>query len=75
MSPTQTGMNAIGWLPCGSDDTIARQKIEKHGILSSNMSYYYNEQQAHPGLYLGFCCTPVEKMRPAVQKMAKALDI
>ncbi|MEE8393148.1 MAG: PLP-dependent aminotransferase family protein, partial [Rhodospirillales bacterium] len=73
VSPAQAGMNVIGWLAPGSDDTVARRRISELGVLSFPVSYYFNEQQPRPGLLLGFCCTPAENIQPAVQKMARAL--
>ncbi len=73
VSPARAGMNVIGWLSSGSDDLVARRKISELGVSSFPISFYFNEQQPRPGLFLGFCCTPVEKIRPAVQKMARAL--
>ena len=71
--PARAGMNVIGWLPSGSDDTTARRKISELGVLSFPMSFYFTDQWPRPGLLLGFCCTPVENIRPAVQKIARAL--
>lgn len=73
VSPAQAGMNVIGWLPSGSDDAVARRKISERGVLSSPISYYFVDRPPRPGLFLGFCCSPVEKIRPAVQEMARAL--
>lgn len=73
VTPARAGMNVIGWLPSGSDDTTVRREIAELGVLSFPMSFYFNEQRPRPGLFLGFCCTPVEYIQPAVQKMARAL--
>jgi DNA-binding transcriptional MocR family regulator len=43
------------------------------GIMSGPMSYYFTEQQPRAGLFLGFSCSPVEKIPPAVQQMARVL--
>ncbi len=75
VSPTRAGMNVIGWLPPGNDDKQAKQALLEQGILSYPLSYYYTEQPSRSGLFLGFCCTPPEKMRPSVQRMAKALNV
>ena len=73
VTPARAGMNVIGWLPAGSDDTTARRKIAELGVLSFPISSYFVDQRPRPGLFLGFCCSPVEKIRPAVQEMARAL--
>jgi GntR family transcriptional regulator/MocR family aminotransferase len=75
VSPTRAGMNVIGWLPPGKDDRDAKQAIQDQGVMSFPISYYYTEQTPRSGLFLGFCCTPPEKMLSSVQKMAKALDV
>ena len=74
VTPAQAGMNVIGWLPSGSDDTAARRRVAELGVSSFPISFYFNEQRPRPGLFLGFCCSPVEKIRPAVQKIARALS-
>lgn len=73
VSPARAGMNVIGWLPSGCDDTMARRKIAEFGVLSFPMSAYFTDQLPRPGLLLGFCCTPAENIQPAVQKIARAL--
>lgn len=73
VSPARAGMNVIGWLPPGSDDKQAIGRISRQGILSFPISSYFSKQPTRPGLFLGFSCTPVEKIRPAVQTMARAL--
>lgn len=74
VSPAQTGMNVIGWLPQYCNDMEARQILQEHGILCAPMSVQYSKQTPRQGLLLGFGCTPVEKIQPAVQKMAHALS-
>ncbi len=73
VSLARAGMNVIGWLPSGCDDTAARRKIAELGVLSFPMSAYFTDQLPRPGLLLGFCCTPAENIQPAVQKIARAL--
>jgi GntR family transcriptional regulator/MocR family aminotransferase len=73
VTPARAGMNAIGWLPRGSDDVMTARKMMNQGIMSGPMSYYFTEQQPRAGLFLGFSCSPVEKIPPAVQQMARVL--
>lgn len=73
VTPARAGMNVIGWLPPGSDDTMASRKMMDQGVMSGPMSYYFTGQQPRAGLFLGFSCSPVEKIPPAVQKMARVL--
>lgn len=74
VSPAQTGMNVIGWLPQNCNDLEVSQILHEHGILCAPMSVQYSKQIPRQGLLLGFGCTPVEKIQPAVQKMAHALS-
>ncbi len=73
VTSARAGMNVIGWLPSGIKDTTARRKIEETGVLSFPISFYFVDLPPRQGLLLGFCCTPVENVQPAVQKIARAL--
>jgi len=75
ISPAQAGMNVIGWLGSNSKDIEVEYKLKVHGILSSAMSPRFIEQSPRPGLLLGFGCTPVEKIQPAIQKMAQSMEM
>ncbi len=76
VAAAKTGMNVIGWLPQNgqnSNDLVAVQKLNAHGIVSAPMSVQYCAGQPRHGLMLGFGCSPVEEIGPAVKKMAQAL--
>ncbi len=73
ISPAQAGLNVIGWLAENCNDLEAERQMKAHGILSSPMSPRFIEHPPRQGLFLGFGCTPVEKIAPAVKKMATAL--
>ena len=73
VSPAQAGMNVIGWLPQNNNDIEVRRKLNEQGVLVAPMSVQYNQCRPRQGLHLGFGCTPVEKVQPAVQKMTRVL--
>jgi GntR family transcriptional regulator/MocR family aminotransferase len=73
VSPAQAGMTVIGWLPQNNNDIEVGRKLNEQGVLVAPMSVQYNQCRPRQGLHLGFGCTPVEKVQPAVQKMTRVL--
>jgi GntR family transcriptional regulator/MocR family aminotransferase len=73
VSPTDAGMNLIGWLANGIDDLAAQGRARVDGIVTNRMSYYYADAPPRSGLHLGFCNTPPAEMSRHVQRLSEGL--
>jgi GntR family transcriptional regulator/MocR family aminotransferase len=71
---TDAGLHLTGWLPPGTSDDEAARRAREHGVLALPVSRLSVEPSARPGLVLGFGNVPLDAIRPAVERLASALD-
>ncbi len=74
VSPTDTGLHLVGWLPDDVDDVDAYERATKLGIETYPISKYYSSpHNQRGGLMLGFASAPPEEITRGVRILAKAL--
>ncbi len=69
-----SGINAIGWLACGSDDVRACENARKAGIYSFPLSLFRARPSQKAGLVLGFAGADDTEMSLKLDLLASALD-
>ncbi len=68
------GMQLVGWLPPGKDDTRAAELAEQAGVQVLPISRYSLTPLPRGGLIFGFSGTDEDEMRRGVKTLATALD-
>lgn len=69
----ESGINAIGWLPTGSNDTEICEKLRQTGLYSYPLSLFRERPSNKPGLVMGFAGTDEAEMRKKMTLLAKVL--
>jgi GntR family transcriptional regulator/MocR family aminotransferase len=73
VSPTETGLHLVGWLPEGMDDRMASQRAAIHGVETRALSLYRMEPSCRGGLVLGYAAFTPTEIRAGIGKLATAL--
>jgi GntR family transcriptional regulator/MocR family aminotransferase len=73
VSPTETGLHLVGWLPEGVDDRMASQRAAIHGVETRALSLYRMEPSCRGGLVLGYAAFTPTEIRAGIGKLATAL--
>jgi GntR family transcriptional regulator / MocR family aminotransferase len=70
----ETGLHLVAWLPRTMSDEAVSRAAAKVGIEAQPLSRFRIALPGPPGLVLGFGGVPVPAIRPAVDRLAAALD-
>lgn len=70
----ESGINAIGWLPPGSNDTAICEKLRRAGIYSYPLSLFRERPSNRAGLVIGFAGTHEAEMRKKLSLFATVLE-
>ena len=73
LSPADAGIQLIGWLPEGLDDSAVARAAAARGVSVIPLSFYYRTPPRRMGLFLGFGGTPPDQMRANVRRLAEAI--
>ena len=73
ISPNNSGMQVIGWLPDGVDDLAVSAAAAARGLEIAPLSTFYQGEAPHHGLLLGFACAPPPLLRQGVKDLALAI--
>jgi GntR family transcriptional regulator/MocR family aminotransferase len=73
LSPADAGIQLIGWLPEGLDDSAVARAADARGVSVVPLSFYYRTPPRRMGLFLGFGGTPPDQMRANVRRLAEAI--
>ena len=73
ISPSDSGMQVIGWLPDGVDDVAVSAAAAARGLEITPLSSCYRGEAPHHGLLLGFACAPPPLLRKGVKDLASAI--
>ncbi|MFQ6711006.1 MocR-like pyridoxine biosynthesis transcription factor PdxR, partial [Bordetella pertussis] len=74
ISTHEAGLHLVMRLPDGTDDlgiSIAARTLGLHARPLSR--YYASEQDARPGLLLGYACVPEEEIEPAFERLVQVI--
>ncbi|AOB29293.1 DNA-binding protein [Bordetella bronchiseptica] len=74
ISTHEAGLHLVMHLPDGTDDlgiSIAARTLGLHARPLSR--YYASEQEARPGLLLGYACVPEEEIEPAFERLVQVI--
>ncbi|KDD15079.1 PLP-dependent aminotransferase family protein [Bordetella bronchiseptica] len=74
ISTHEAGLHLVMHLPDGTDDlgiSIAARTLGLHARPLSR--YYASEQDARPGLLLGYACVPEEEIEPAFERLVQVI--
>ena len=70
ISPTNSGLHLIGWLPEGIDDVAVSESAASRGIAIAPLSKCYQHPPQRGGLVLGFASVPPEMLRNGIDVLA-----
>ena len=70
---SDAGLQAIGWLPQGTDDRLAARLAATEGVDTVPLSSFYQGPSKRSGLMLGFAAFSATELRSGAQKLARAL--
>ena len=73
VSPSNTGLHLIGWLPDGIDDVVVSDLAGSRGIEVVPLSTSYQHAPQRGGLVLGFASAPPEEIKNGVDVLASVL--
>jgi len=71
----EAGMHLAGWLPIGVDDRAASARAAEAGVRVTALSSFSLTPLARGGLLFGFAGTAEDQIRPAVARLAEALQL
>jgi len=69
-----SGMNAIGWLPLGTNDTAICEKLRDAGLYTFPLSLFRDRPSNRAGLVMGFAGTNEVEMRKKIALLAAVLE-
>ncbi len=69
----ESGMNAMVWLPQGSDDRAMAQRAVAAGVHGYALSDYCMASPARPGLLLGFAGVAKHQFAPGMEALARVV--
>lgn len=71
----EAGLHMVLELPHLKDDLAVSRRAQERGILTRALSgYYASARTARTGLILGYACVPHERIAPAFDLLAQAID-
>ncbi|MGN6085115.1 MocR-like pyridoxine biosynthesis transcription factor PdxR [Trinickia sp.] len=71
----EAGLHLVLGLPEGTNDrTVTAAAFEAGVVVRPLSTYYSQESAAQPGLLLGYACVPHERIGPAFDALAKAIE-
>jgi GntR family transcriptional regulator/MocR family aminotransferase len=73
LAPHPAGLETVGWLPDGVDDTDVGRRLLAAGLRVEPVSRYRRNTQGRPGLVLGFAAFAPEIIEKGVIALARAL--
>ena len=73
MTPAETGLHLIGWLPEGADDRAISVRAEQAGIQVPPLSAYSLEEQQRPGLMLGYAAFDELLIEKSIRQLRRVL--
>ncbi|MDN0077203.1 PLP-dependent aminotransferase family protein [Crenobacter sp. SG2303] len=65
LSPGESGMHLVAWLPLGSDEQALVGTGERHGVILRPLGRHYLGGQTQAGLVLGYAGVPEAEIRHA----------
>ena len=68
------GMHLIAFFKSGRSDTAVEAAAREGGVIARAISGSYHDAAARQGLLCGFSGYPVSAMRPAVERLAAAIE-
>lgn len=74
ISPSDTGLHAVGWLKQGADDRRVAEHLLQAGVIASPVSGYTQQFRQAPGLVLGYAPYREEQIREALERMAEVME-
>ncbi len=72
---SESGLNALLWLPSSSGDRPAAATAFKLGLQTYPLSDYTIQVERQGALIMGFANVAADKMKPYLEKLATALDL
>ena len=72
-SPSDSGIQVIGWLPDGVDDVAVSTAAAARGFEITPLSSCYQGKAPRGGLLLGFASSPPDKLRKGIDALASAI--
>ena len=73
LSPEETGMQVVGWLPEGSNDQRASQMASTYQVIAPPLSLCYIQSPNQGGFLLGYAGVGEADIRDGVHRLAQAL--
>jgi GntR family transcriptional regulator/MocR family aminotransferase len=73
LSPHESGMHLVGFLPDGCDDVALSRKAAEAGIVAPPLSAYYRGGAVRRGLLLGYAGVPEKEIRATAARLADVL--
>lgn len=73
VSPTESGLHLVGWLPGDADDRAASRSASAHGVEAIPLSWYADGPSSHAGLVLGYAAVSETEIQEGVDSLATAL--
>ncbi|MBO0778287.1 MAG: PLP-dependent aminotransferase family protein [Ktedonobacteraceae bacterium] len=73
LSPEETGMQLVGWLPSGSHDQRASQVVSTYQVIAPPLSLCHIQSPTRAGFLLGYAGVREVDIRKGVQRLAQAL--
>ena len=72
--PAETGLHLVAWLPEDANDVAIAERAATFGVTVEPLSRFRIAAQLRPGLVLGFGGVRPDLIRPAVDRLAMALN-
>ncbi|HEY7210192.1 MAG TPA: PLP-dependent aminotransferase family protein [Bryobacteraceae bacterium] len=74
ISPIEAGLQTVGWLTSGIDETAAIREAQARGVEVMGLEHAYRRSKpVRAGLHLGFACVDPKEIRRGVRELAVAL--
>ncbi len=73
LTPAQTGMQVLGWLPAGVDDRLVAERAAAQNVEVTPLSRYCLKPYPRGALLLGYGAVPPADIRAGVKRLAVAL--
>ena len=73
VSPADSGMHLVGWLPKGVSDRGISQRAAAAGIAAPPLSAYYRAAAARPALLLGYSSITARRIHEGARRLAAAM--